>query len=217
MPIRFYALSGSPFAWKVWLALEHKGLAYELSMLSLDKGELKTPDFLALNPRGKVPVIVDGGFALAESAVIVEYLEDMYPTPDRPLWPSDARARATARRIAAEADSYLYPHGRTLVRELLMRSAGEPDAAVLDAAREGLARELLRLEPVFANGFIAGSAPSAADYTVYPMLALLKRVEARKPQHKVLALVPEGARAWMGRVEALPYSGKTTPPHWRSS
>ena len=48
-------------------------------MLSFDKGDLKTPEFRALNPRGRVPVIVDDGFALFESAAIVEFLEDKQP------------------------------------------------------------------------------------------------------------------------------------------
>ena len=105
MALTFYAGSGSPYAWKVWLALEHKGIPYELKMLSFDKGDTKSPEFLAVNPRAKVPAIVEDGVAVSESSVIVEYLEDRYPW--KPLLPKDASGRATARRIAAEADSYL--------------------------------------------------------------------------------------------------------------
>lgn len=217
MPISFYALSGSPFAWKVWLALEHKGLPYTLRMLSADKGELKTPEFLTLNPRGKVPVIVDNGFALAESNVIVEYLEDKYAANGRPLWPSDPQARAKARRFAAESDGFVYPHVRTLVRELLMRPSGEPDAVLLAAARDALAQEFKAQEPRFANGFVTGDAPTAADYTYYPMAALLKRIDSRKPEQDVMQIMPAPMRDWMSRVEALPYFAKTTPPHWRVS
>jgi glutathione S-transferase len=74
MALTFYYGSGSPFAWKVWLALEHKGIPYEFRLLSFDRGDTKTPEFQAVNPRAKVPAIVDDGFALRESAVIVEYL-----------------------------------------------------------------------------------------------------------------------------------------------
>ncbi len=56
--------SGSPYAWRVWLAAEHKGIAYELKTLSFDAGDLKRPGFLALNPRHRVPVIVDNDFTL---------------------------------------------------------------------------------------------------------------------------------------------------------
>jgi len=64
MALTFYYASGSPYAWRVWLALEHKGVPYELKILSFDAGDLKMPEFRVLNPRQKVPVIVDDGFTL---------------------------------------------------------------------------------------------------------------------------------------------------------
>jgi len=64
MALTLYYLSGSPYAWRVWLALEHKRIPYELKAMSYDAGDFKRPDFLALNPRHRVPVIVDDGFAL---------------------------------------------------------------------------------------------------------------------------------------------------------
>jgi glutathione S-transferase len=57
MALAFYCGSGSPFAWKVWLTLEHKQVAYELKVLSFDRGDTKSPEFLAVNPRGQVPAI----------------------------------------------------------------------------------------------------------------------------------------------------------------
>ena len=78
--IDFYYLSGSPFAWRVWLALEHKDLKYKRINVSFEKGDLRTEPYLALNPRGKAPVIVDGDMAIYESAAILEYLEDKYPS-----------------------------------------------------------------------------------------------------------------------------------------
>ena len=74
--VRFYYASGSPYAWRVWLALELKGIPYHRKTLSFDAGDLKTPEFGALNPRRRVPVLVDDDFALVESAVIVEYIEE---------------------------------------------------------------------------------------------------------------------------------------------
>ena len=101
MALTLYYGSGSPYAWKVWLALEHKQLPYELRTLSFDSRENRAPEYLGLNPRGKVPTLVDGDFALWESTVILEYLEDRYPA--RPLLPADPQTRAIARRGIAEA------------------------------------------------------------------------------------------------------------------
>src|SRR5229473_6821470 len=83
MALAFYYASGSPYAWRVWLALEHKGIPYEMKTLSFDAGDLRKPEFLKLNPRHRVPVIVDDGFVLYESAAIVEYLEDREPGEPR--------------------------------------------------------------------------------------------------------------------------------------
>src|SRR5258706_5152889 len=105
MALTFYCGSGSPYAWKVWLVLEHKAIPYDFRLLSFDKEETQSPAFLAVNPRGKVPTIVDDGFALWESAVIAEYLEERHP--QKPLLPGDARQRATVRRMATEAQDYL--------------------------------------------------------------------------------------------------------------
>lgn len=102
MPLTFYCGSGSPYTWRVWLALEHKRIPYELKQMSFSEGDQKKPGYLAINPRGRVPAIVDDGFALYESAAILEYLDEKYPGEPR-LFPGDAGQRARgawcARRI----------------------------------------------------------------------------------------------------------------------
>src|SRR5829696_8597623 len=118
MALTFYNASGSPYAWRVWLALEHKGIPYECRMLSFDKGDLKTPEFRALNPRCRVPVIVDERFALFESAAIVEYLEEQQPGRPR-LFSTDLRERAVQRRIVREADQYFAEGLERLVEAVL--------------------------------------------------------------------------------------------------
>ncbi len=72
------------------MALEHKGVPYELKMLTYDAGDLKRPQFLALNPRQRVPVLVEEGFSLYESAAIVEYVEDRWPSEPR-IFASDVQ------------------------------------------------------------------------------------------------------------------------------
>ena len=92
MALTFYYGSGSPYSWCVWLALEHKQIAYELKTMSFSAGDLRKPEYLAINPRQKVPAIVDAGFALYESVAIVEYLDEQYAGPK--LFPGDVRQRA---------------------------------------------------------------------------------------------------------------------------
>ena len=74
-PVEIYWISGSPFAWRVLLTAEVKGIPYEGKLLEASKGELKTPEFLAINPLGRVPALRDGNFTLHESLAIMVYLD----------------------------------------------------------------------------------------------------------------------------------------------
>jgi glutathione S-transferase len=213
MSLTFYYLSGSPFSWKVWLALEHLQVRYDQRVLSADAGDLKSAEFLSVNPRGKVPAIVDGELALWESAAIVEYLAEVSAPSGRHLWPADINQRATARRIAAEADSYVYPVVRKLVVELLMRRDGQPDLAAIAESKAALAVEFERLEQQLSWPYLAGDEPSAADFTLYPLTAILMRVHGKAPAYELGSVLGNNVRAWRSRVEQLPYFAKTIPPH----
>ena len=212
MALTFYYGSGSPFAWKVWLILEHKGIPYDLRLLSFNRGDTKSSEFRAVNPRGKVPAILDDGFALWESAVIAEYLEERYP--QKPLLPGDAKARATARRIAAEADCYLSP-AVTRLFELTLYRKDPATPAEIAGAHQQILDELSPLEAQFTGPHLAGPL-SIADFTVFPHMRLLKRVNERQPGKGIADdRLPPKLAAWIKRIEALPYYEKTIPPHWK--
>jgi glutathione S-transferase len=212
MALTFYYGSGSPFAWKVWLTLEHKGIPYEFRLLSFDRGDTRTPEFRAVNPRGRVPAIVDDGFALRESGAIVEYLEERYR--EKPLLPQEVKARATARRIALEADGDLGP----AVGELTELAFGkEPaDPAAIAKAKQRVLDELAPLEAELAGPYLVG-ALSLADFAVFPRVRMLRRIEDRKPGSGIAeAALPPKLQAWTKRIQALPYYEKTIPPHWKN-
>jgi glutathione S-transferase len=212
MSMIFYYGSGSPYAWKVWLSLEHKGIDYTFKRLQFDNGDTKTPEFLAVNPRGKVPAIMDDGFALWESTPIVEYLEERYP--QKPLLPKDVKGRARIRRIMAAADNYLQPPIGDLAEELLYKSDGG-DAAAIAKAKEGIFAELARFDAALPGDYFHGDDLTLADFTVFPYMRMLWRIEERKPGQGVGGDIPERLVAWMKRIEALPYYARTIPPHWK--
>jgi len=215
-PLILYFGSGSPYAWKVWLALEHKKLPYEANRMFFDNGDLKTPAFTAINPRQKVPALVDNGFAMYESAAILEYLEDRYPDSGEPLWPRDVQARAIARRRAAEVVAYVDPINDKIFAEVFGPADKVPDVTSIEAGKNELAVELERIEGWLDKDYLAGEKLSGADFTLYPYLAFLGRVDTRKPGYDLLALLPPKTAAWMKRIEALPYFEKTIPPHWKA-
>jgi glutathione S-transferase len=213
MALTFYFGSGSPFAWKVWLTLEHKGIAYTPKRLSFDKDETRTPEFLKINPRGKVPAIVDDGFALSESNAICEYLEDKYP--QNPLLPKDAKGRALARRLIGEADDSLYEAGSSLMSKVLYTAPAERDAKAIGEAKAKLHAELAFWRDNLKGDFFAG-AISLADFAIYPYMRIGLRVEERAPgQGFKREELPTNVGAWMKRIEVLPYFERTIPPHWK--
>lgn len=213
MTMLFYYGSGSPYAWKVHLALEHKALPYERKILSFSAGDTRKPEFIAINPRGQVPTIDDDGFVLYESNAIVEYLDEAYPGRGAPLFPGDARQRATIRRRIAEVDNYVYPAVDKILEEAF-RKDGEQDAATVEAGRAGVKEELERYSRGFVGAYVCGPL-SAADFALYPYIAFLFRVEQKRiPQLRAVELLPTELQAWKARIEALPYFAKTYPPHW---
>jgi glutathione S-transferase len=213
MALTFYYGSGSPFAWKVWLTLEHKGIPYTAKRLSFDNDDTKTPEFLAINPRGKVPAIVDDGFALYESNAICEYLDEAYP--EKPLMPKDAKGRALVRRLVGEADDSLYKLESDLMDQVLYRPAAERDAKQIGEAKAKLSEELKHWQGYLKGDFFAG-ALSLADFAIYPYLRMSVRIEERVPGLGLkLEELPGNLAAWLKRIEAMPYYEKTIPPHWK--
>ena len=215
MALTFYHGHGSPYSWRVWLALEHLGLPYELKVISFsDKDQLK-PEFVALNPRHQVPTIVHDGFALWESLAILEYLDEI--APSRRLYPGTPQERARIRRLVREDEEHLDHGGLTPIYDELYKKAEgvAPDEARLEAARKKLLEEFDYFGRELRGPFLAGDAPTAADFVLYPDIAYVKRIGAKKPESKLAGILPPPIAQWAARIEALPYFEKTFPPHWR--
>ncbi|MBL8709890.1 MAG: glutathione S-transferase family protein, partial [Rhodospirillaceae bacterium] len=193
---------------------EHKGVPFEAKRLSFDNDDTKTPAFLAINPRGRVPAILDDGFPLWESAAIIEYLEERFP--ERPLLPKDIHARATVRRMVNEADNYLATISGELVEQAVYLTAAERDPAKSAASRKQMMDELMRLEGCFNGDYLHGTL-GLADYAAYPYVRMAQRADERAPGLGIArADMPPKVRAWMERIEALPYYARTIPPHWKA-
>ena len=214
MSLVLYYGSGSPYAWRVQLALEHKALPYELRVLSFSAKDTHKPEFLALNPRHRVPVLIDGDFVLYESNAIVEYLDEAWPATGSRLFPGDARTRALTRRLILEADNYFDKAIDPVVEQAFYTKPAERDAAKFDTACKAVVAEYALFTSAMRGEFLAGPL-SAADYALYPLLAFMKRCEVKMPGFDSDALLTPALRAWKARIEALPYFDRTYPPHWR--
>src|SRR5687767_13382159 len=140
MGITLYDAVPSSNSDRVKIALQEKGLPYDRVTLDLAKKEQKRPEFLRLNPYGKVPVIDDDGRVLFESCIINEYLEEQYPKLS--LMPKDPYLRARGRVLVDYALNYLHEPYWALRGEMMKKEA-ERNRSVLDEERETL-RNLLQ-------------------------------------------------------------------------
>jgi glutathione S-transferase len=209
--------SGSPFAWRVLLAAELKRIPYESRLLEFSKGDLQKPEFLAVNPRGKVPAIRDGDFVLAESLAILAYFERKYP--ETPLFGKTPEETGRIWSAITTFESYVRDVTTPLNRWLF---GDKPRTPEIDEARANVGREYDRVEMRLAkHDWIAADAVSAADVVWFPTLRTYMRAAARNEArarevnlHPLADVYPNIAR-WIGRVEAQPGYDRTFPPHWR--
>src|SRR5437660_403408 len=198
MAITFYYGSGSPFAWRVHLALEHKALPYDRKILSFAAGDTRKPEFVALNPRHRVPTITDGDFTLYESSAIVEYLDEAYPGRGQPLFPGDARQKALIRRLILETDNYFWEAADRIIRYTFFTKPEERDPAKLPELRQAVVDEYALLTKAMRGDFLAGPL-SAADFALYPPVAFMNRCETKLPDLDANGMLTEPLRAWKAR------------------
>lgn len=164
MTLKFYQSNLSPYAARVRILAHAKGLRLECA--PPPGGGLKSPEFLAINPLGKIPCLDHDGAVLPESEIVCEYLEDAFPTPT--LRPVDPQARARVRLLSRMGDLYIAPHLSKLLGQL---RSGVRDAAVAEEAFSGIATALAQIAH-FLEGpdYAVGERLSLADCTLAPLL-----------------------------------------------
>jgi glutathione S-transferase len=184
----------SMFGAKAEIAALEKGVAFERVMVPYESArgyEPKHPEVLRINPKGQVPVLVDGPVEIFDSTQIFEYLEDLQPQP--PLWPRERRARALARLLEHKSDEVYFPHVVRLMG-LQKELAGAPAKAAIEAASQYYAQMESQLA---AREFLAGSF-SFADIAFYMAALFGERQGAPITEHTPRLL------AWRRRMTQRP-------------
>jgi glutathione S-transferase len=221
MGIDLYWGSGSPYAWRVLLALEFKHVPYTSHVLQFSKQEHKSPQMLALNPRGRVPVLKDGDYVVFESLAVLYYLDLKYPDP--PIFGRTPEEAGVIMRAICEFQAYAEDQVTNILRTVfgLAPSGPAPD---LTEAMHVVASEARTIEGRLSkSNWIVGESCSAADMVIFPAIQLLRRAlnrpAARDLSSRFLPIethYPALGR-WIARVEALPGYERTYPPHWRET
>lgn len=219
MAIDVYWGSGSPYSWRVLLALEHKRLAYTSHQLRFSKQEHQAPQILALNFRGRVPILKDGDYVVFESLAVLYYLDEKYP--ELPIFGRTPEEAGVIMRVICEYEHYAEADVMQIVHAFFEhRYAGQEE----DLARSMhvVGREARSIEARLAKSdWVVGESFSAADMVIFPgiqtLLHALRKPEAHDLASRFLPLeanYPAIGR-WLARVEALPGYARTYPPHWR--
>lgn len=191
--LRVYGDVRSGNCYKVKLALHQLGKAYEWSDVDVVKGETRTPDFLALNPRGQIPLLItEDGTALPESNAILYYL-----CADSSLWPGDLMARTQVLRWMF-FEQYTHEPAIAVARFIVayLGRPAEREAALQQKIADGHKALALMETHLARHDFFAG-AYSIADIALYAYTHVAEQgLVALETYPKV--------RAWLSRVAAQP-------------
>ena len=195
--MKLYSQPLSNFATKSRLAIYDKNLNIEI--VSPPEGNSKSPEYLKLNPLGKIPTLDADGVIITESETINEYLEDKFPNP--PLLPKTPEGRAQVRSLTRFHDLYLEPPLRALFPHMNPKNR---DQKVVDEKLKELGTRLDQLEQRLASsGFAAGPEFSLADCALAPTTFFLVNFLAVFGAKPPLEGRPKLA-AWWNNVQTRP-------------
>jgi len=189
----------SPYARKVFLALDHKGIDYEIDPIVPFFGG---DEFTRLNPLRRIPVLIDGDLVIPDSTVICEYLDDRYP--EKPLYPADPALRARARWLEEFADSRL---GDVMIWKLFFQRNVKPRVWKQETDEDAVAAVITRDLPEIMD-WLEPQAPVGGF--VFDDLSMIDLTFASFFRNAALAgWTPDAARwprtaAWIDHVFATP-------------
>lgn len=198
--IVIHGVPGSPYLRSALLGLEEKRIPYRLVVLAL--GARHSPEYLALHPFGRIPVIEHGDFRLYETQAILRYVDSL--SPHNSLQPQDAKAAARMNQIVGIVDWYVFPQiSVKITAERLMSQMfwgrGPDEAGVAKAipAATVCIQELQRL--MGSAPFLAGDSISIADLMLAPHMAMFRMT----PEGQTL-LRGTKLDEWMDRMAMRP-------------
>lgn len=172
--MKLYSYFRSSAAYRLRIALALKGIAYEPAFVHLRRKEQQATDYLALNPQGLVPTLVDDdGTVVTQSMAMVEYLEETRPEP--PLLPADAAGRARVRALALAVACEIHPVNNLRVLLYLTKEMKVGDAVKNTWYRHWVDEGLAGLEGMLAGHpstgrFCHGDRPTMADAFLVPQI-----------------------------------------------
>lgn len=177
--MKLYSYFRSSAAYRVRIALNLKGLSYEMAPIHLTKdgGRQHTPEYRAINPQARVPSLeVSGGNVLTQSLAIIEYLDETHPEP--PLLPADALDRAKVRAIAQLIACDIHPLNNLIALQYLKRQLKHEQAEIDAWYHHWIIEGFGALEVMLGSGpYSYGATITLADVCLVPQVANARRLK----------------------------------------
>ena len=214
-PLKLYDYWRSSSAYRVRIALNLKGLAYESVPVHLLRGggEQHGPGYRALNPLGLVPALVHEGHTIVQSLAICEYLEEAFDAP--PLLPPDAADRARVRGVVQTICSEVQPLNNLSVMQFLKTEMDLDDARYAAWYGHWIARGFRAVETWLgedaAATFCHGEAPTLADCYLVPQVYNAERFDCDLAPYPRIREIVERCRALEPFARAAPENQPDAP------
>ncbi|MGB9042195.1 MAG: maleylacetoacetate isomerase [Pseudolabrys sp.] len=177
--MKLYSYFRSSAAYRVRIALNLKGLPYEMVPIHLtkDRGRQHTPEFRAVNPQARVPALeLSSGEVLTQSLAIIEYLDDIHPEP--PLLPAAAVGRAKSRAIAQMIACDIHPLNNLIALQYLRRQLKHEQPEIDAWYHHWIIEGFTALETMLAPGpYACGTHVTLADICLVPQVANARRLK----------------------------------------
>lgn len=208
--MKLYVMPVSPNVRKAQAVVNFLDLDVEVISKDVMAGELKTDDFLGINPNGKVPALEDGDFNVWESNAIAQYLA--LKAPENDLFPDDLVKRTDITRWQFwESNHYNKAVGSVVWETIIKKAFKMPEGPDENKIEAGL-NDFNRFAPILEkqlqdNNFITGDTLTLADFSVGAMSSLV----LSKSSRVTLEEYPN-IKAWYMRLEAIPAWAKCGPP-----
>lgn len=175
-----YGYFRSSAAYRVRIALNLKGLAYDNHFIHLQKNDQLSEDYARLNPQKQVPALVDDGTMLTQSLAIIEYLDETHPDPA--LLPSNPAERARVRALALAIACDIHPLNNLRVLRYLVKEMGLPEEKKNQWYQHWIENGFQAVEKMLTGSpatgrFCHGDSPTMADICLVPQVANARRFD----------------------------------------
>ena len=202
-----YGYYRSSAAYRLRIALNLKGLERDDIYIHLRKGEQFAPDYVKLNPQQQLPTMIEpNGAVLIQSPAILEYLEEVYPTP--PLLPGDPAGRARVRAISMAIGCDVHPVNNLRILKYLREQLGQPEDAVKAWIHNWIELGFNGVEAVLRDGragaYCHGDQPTLADVYLAPQVYNAERFAYPMERHPEIVRVYGQAQTLDAFANAYP-------------